>query len=149
MERSRNIALRTNSIPGTMIFGKRTNGFCSRKINDERGRPSGLARVPTFGDLAKSLKAQTCKRSVDLAREDHAVISSQQEAYAMAITFESIREFVRTHQEEVTILAGSQSGVKILKNGSVDVFDLIDKATDFVVSGTAYAREDFEELMSR
>jgi len=67
----------------------------------------------------------------------------------MAITFESVREFVRTEREEVTILAGPQSGVKILKNGDVDVLDLLEKATHFLVSGTVYTRDQFEEMMSR
>lgn len=67
----------------------------------------------------------------------------------MAITFESVREFVRNEREEVTILASSQTGVKILRNGDVDVVDLVEKATHFVVNGTVYTRQQFEEKMSR
>lgn len=67
----------------------------------------------------------------------------------MAITFESVREFVRNEREEVTILASSQTGVKILGNGDVDVVDLVEKATHFVVNGTVYTRQQFEEKMSR
>jgi hypothetical protein len=67
----------------------------------------------------------------------------------MAITFESVRKFVRAEREEVTILEGSQSGVKILRNGDVEVVDLVEKATHFVVTGTVYTRQQFEEKMSR
>jgi hypothetical protein len=75
-----------------------------------------------------------------LIGENHEANSSLQEASIMAITFESVREFVRTKGEEVTIFASSQTGVKILRNGDVDVVDLVEKATHFVVTGTLYTR---------
>jgi hypothetical protein len=84
----------------------------------------------------------------ELGGEDQTANSSPKEVSLMAITIESVRGYVRTKGEEVTILSGSQSGVRILRSGDVDLLDLVDKATHFVLSGTVYTREQLEMCLT-
>lgn len=64
----------------------------------------------------------------------------------MPISFESVREFARAHGD--VKIAAPQTEVRILKNGEIDVFDLIEKATDFWFGGGHYARQEFEKILS-
>ncbi len=116
------------------------------RLNDDRASPDCLP-LAVAGTLIYA--PDSIDGFAELAVGSHAPNSNPQEASLVAITFESVREFVRTEGEEVTVLASSQAGVKILRNGDVDVVDLIDKATHFVVSGIVYSREQFDEMMSR
>ena len=65
----------------------------------------------------------------------------------MTITFASVREFARTHGD-VTVTAFKSVEIKILKNGEVDVIQLVENATDFFFGGKHYTRQEFEKLLS-
>jgi hypothetical protein len=65
---------------------------------------------------------------------------------SVSITYESVKEFARTHGD-VKVIA-PQGGITILKSGETDVFDLIEKAPDFWFDGKHYTRQEFEWLMS-
>ncbi len=65
----------------------------------------------------------------------------------MPVTYESVREFPRTHGN-VTVTAFKSVEIKILKSGDVDIIELVENATDFYFDGKNYNRQEFEKLLS-
>ncbi len=65
----------------------------------------------------------------------------------MPVTFESVREFARTHGN-VTVTAFRSVEIKILKSGEVDIIQLVEQATEFFFDGKRYTRQEFESLLS-
>jgi hypothetical protein len=67
----------------------------------------------------------------------------------MAITYESLRAFVRKVGFDLNLFAPNKGELRILKDGTADVFDIIDKATIFSFGGKEYSREEFDKLLNR
>jgi hypothetical protein len=65
----------------------------------------------------------------------------------MAINYEALRQFARKNGD-VRLFAPNKGEVVILKDGTPDLFDVIDRATVFTFDGRSYTREDFEKLMA-
>jgi hypothetical protein len=65
----------------------------------------------------------------------------------MAINYESLRKFAR-EKGNVRVYAPNKGEVVILKDGTPDLFDVIDRATVFTFEGKEYTREQFEKLMT-
>jgi len=63
----------------------------------------------------------------------------------MAIDYESLRRFARANGD--VKMSAPRSEISILKDGSPQFFDVIEKATTFVVAGKEYTREQFERLL--
>ena len=66
----------------------------------------------------------------------------------MAISYESLREFARKNGD-IRLYAPNKGELVILKDGTPDVFDTIDKATTFFAGGKEYSREEFEKLLAQ
>ena len=65
----------------------------------------------------------------------------------MAITYESLRNFVRKSGVEVRVHA-PEAEVIFLKDGTQDTISVIDKATAFFIAERRYTREEFEKFIS-
>jgi hypothetical protein len=65
----------------------------------------------------------------------------------MAITYESLRNFVRKSGVEVRVYA-PEAEVIFLKDGTQDTISVIDKATAFFIGERRYTREEFEKFIS-
>lgn len=64
----------------------------------------------------------------------------------MAINYESLREFARENGD--IKLYAPEGEVTILKDGTPDLFNIIERATTFVLKGQEYTRSQFDKLLA-
>jgi len=67
----------------------------------------------------------------------------------MTITYEALRQFVKKVGFDLNLYAPNKGELKILKDGTADVFDIIEKATVFSFGRKEYNREEFEKLLEQ
>jgi len=69
-----------------------------------------------------------------------------QEIKTMKIDYESLRKFARENGD-IEIYAPKGKAV-ILKDGTTDVYSIVENASTFVFGGKPYTRPEFEKLLS-
>ncbi len=65
----------------------------------------------------------------------------------MAISYESLRKFARKNGD-IKLYAPNKGELVILKDGTADLFDVIERATTFFFGGKEYTRAEFDQLLS-
>ena len=65
----------------------------------------------------------------------------------MRITYESLSQFARENGD-VKLYAAEKAQITILKDGTPDLFDVIEHAATFYFNGKQYTRAEFEDLLS-
>jgi hypothetical protein len=65
----------------------------------------------------------------------------------MAIDYEKLRQFARKNGD--IKLYAPKGEITILKNGTEDLFSIIENATTFVFNGKEYSRKQFDELLGK
>lgn len=65
----------------------------------------------------------------------------------MAIDLGRLRAFVIRSGLVLKVYAPDKGELRILKDGSADILDIVDRATKFSFSGKDYSREEFEKLL--
>jgi len=66
----------------------------------------------------------------------------------MKMTYESLRKFARENGD-IKLFAPNKGEIIILKDGTPDLFDVIEKATTFIFHGKEYNRADFEKVLEK
>jgi hypothetical protein len=65
----------------------------------------------------------------------------------MTINYESLRRFARENGD-IRLYAAEKAEIIILKDGTPNLFDVIEHATTFYFNGKQYTRAQFEDLLS-
>jgi hypothetical protein len=67
----------------------------------------------------------------------------------MTITYEALRRFVKKVGFDLSLYAPNKAELRILRDGTADLFDVIEKATTFSFGGREYTREEFEKILEQ